>query len=276
MSDLIRSALIGLALVVTGAVPLHAQTAPWPEPGDRVRISSNEASGEFLVTELRSDGLVLQADSVSAGFDVPTASITGLEISRGRESRLRGIMAGGFGGGVVGAIFGLHCAQPHTTCSGGSSSSALIGAGIGALIGLVGWSGREIWQEVQLPGRLAAIPGGDASAVRGPGGSGSRDEITREQIGSLPDWDAYTIIQQFQPRWLRPRIVATIRTAQRAALTGDDPAIYPEVFQDELPFGSIDSLRQFLSVEIERIEFISALDATTLYGTGYMGGIRLT
>ena len=49
--------------------------------------------------------------------------------------------------------------------------------------------------------------------------------------------------------------------------------IYPEVFQNDLAYGPIESLRDFGVVEIERMEFIDALDATTLYGIGYMAGI---
>ena len=49
-------------------------------------------------------------------------------------------------------------------------------------------------------------------------------------------------------------------------------AVYPEIFRDELRYGPFGSLRDFRSVEIERIEFISALDATTRYDTGYMSG----
>ena len=63
------------------------------------------------------------------------------------------------------------------------------------------------------------------------------------------------------------------RHGAEAAAFGVDSAIYPEVFRDEFLWGSLDTLRQFRSDQIERIEFLNALDATTLYGTGYMGGI---
>ena len=177
MSDLIRASLIGLALVATGTVPLHAQTATWPEPGDRVRISSNEISGEFRVAGLRSDGLVLQADSVSTGFDIPTASLTRLEIIRGRKSRVAGFLGGGLFGGLAGGAFGAQCAQPHRPCPGWSAApSALIGAGLGALIGLfIAGRSDEIWREVRLPGRLPITPSTDRLALQ-PG----LDVITRE------------------------------------------------------------------------------------------------
>ena len=170
VSVLFRFASIGVALFALGAVPLQAQTEAWSEPGDRVRISSDEVSGEFMVREVRSDGLVLQSDSASAGLDLPTASLIGLEVSQGRESRLRGVLTGGFAGAVLGGVFGLQCVQPHATCPVGSSSVAvtLMGAGLGALIGLVASGGGEMWQEVRLPERLAVTPGredGDSAST---------------------------------------------------------------------------------------------------------------
>ncbi len=101
-----------------------------------------------------------------------------------------------------------------------------------------------------------------------PGEGGSRPQnITREEIASLSEGDAFSIIQQRRALWLRPRIVGTFRT------DASGRAVYPEIFVDGLWYGPFRTLRDFRSVDIERIEFISALDATTLYGTGYMGGI---
>ena len=120
-----------------------------------------------------------------------------------------------------------------------------------------------------LVGVFATV-GGCASG--GGGRGGSFDEITREQIAELSESDAYTIIQQFRSRWLRSRARVTFGSVADAG-AGGDPVIYPVIFQDDIRYGSIDALRDFQSPEIERIEYINALDATTLYGTGYMGGI---
>ncbi len=103
-------------------------------------------------------------------------------------------------------------------------------------------------------------------------GGGSPDEISREEIASLPDGDAYQIIQQLRPRWVRTRVTGTFGSVA-AAGDGGDGAIYAVVFVDDMRFGEIDSLRQIRSPEIERIEYINARDATTLYGTGYMAGV---
>ncbi len=109
-------------------------------------------------------------------------------------------------------------------------------------------------------------------AAPGEGGS-SPDNITREEIASLSEGDAFRIIQQRRALWLRPRIVATLSRTAGGDAGGDGGGIYPVIFMDGLRYGPFESLRDFRSVDIERIEFISALDATTLYGTGYMGGI---
>jgi outer membrane cobalamin receptor len=47
----------------------------------------------------------------------------------------------------------------------------------------------------------------------------------------------------------------------------------PEVFIDGSYYGPIDSLRNIPTTSVDNIEFIGASDATTLYGTGYMGGV---
>lgn len=92
----------------------------------------------------------------------------------------------------------------------------------------------------------------------------SRDEITRAQIERLADGSAFMIVQLLRPRWLAVRTQATPRNPEPA---------YAEVFVDQLYFGRLRSLEQISSSEIERIEYLGARDATTRYGTGYLGGI---
>ena len=99
---------------------------------------------------------------------------------------------------------------------------------------------------------LAVVGCGAARA-----GRGAPNVITREQIAVLPDYSAYDIIQRLQPRWLR---------SQTANFAGP---ITPAIYVDELP----GSLRGIRSLHIERIEYMNARDATTRYGTGFMGGL---
>ncbi len=111
---------------------------------------------------------------------------------------------------------------------------------------------------------LFAVLAGACSATGGTGGGGNPDLITREQIEMLPDGTAYTVIQRFRSSWLRARTQGSFGNAQPA---------YAVVFVDQMQYGDIDSLGRISSTEIETIEYISATDATTRYGTGYMGGI---
>jgi hypothetical protein len=102
------------------------------------------------------------------------------------------------------------------------------------------------------------------STTGGGGGGGNPDLITREQVDMLPDGTAFTVIQRFRSGWLRARTQATF---------GNSEPAYAVVFVDEMRYGEINSLGRISSTEIESIQYIGATDATTRYGTGYLGGI---
>ena len=114
---------------------------------------------------------------------------------------------------------------------------------------------------------FAALSGCSSSTYggeRGGSGRGSADLLTSEEILQRPDTDAFTIIQQLRPGWLRARPTSSF-----------DPAANndPYVFVDDSRYGPLNSLYQLRSANIEQIEFISATDATTRFGTGFPGGI---
>jgi hypothetical protein len=119
---------------------------------------------------------------------------------------------------------------------------------------------RARWSGLALLVLLAAA----CSATGGSSGGGNPDLITQEQIASVPDGTAFTIVQRFRSSWLRARTQATF---------GNTNPAYAEVFVDEMHYGDINALGRIASTEIESIQYISATDATTRYGTGYMGGI---
>jgi hypothetical protein len=87
--------------------------------------------------------------------------------------------------------------------------------------------------------------------------------ITREQINPEDD-NAYLIVRRVRPTWLRPRSQESISGA---------PPTFAQVFLDALQIGDANQLYTIAAAQIERIEYMSALDATTRYGTGYAGGV---
>ena len=150
--------LLALGVVATISAPLQAQRGRGSlGPGDRVRIASDEVSGEFSVVDVRPGVvLVLRADSVSEELNVPMASLSKLEVSLGRRSS-----------------------------SAGGSQGFLIGVGIGAGLGAVLGAGTK-----DASGLLAAffgLIGGAVGALRGVGSPGeSWEEIPLTQRASRP------------------------------------------------------------------------------------------
>ena len=111
---------------------------------------------------------------------------------------------------------------------------------------------------------LLALLTAACSSTGGSSGGGNPDLITREQVDMLPEGTAFTVIQRFRSSWLRARTQGSFGSTEPA---------YAMVFVDEMRYGDINSLTRISSTEIESIQYISATDATTRYGTGYMGGI---
>ena len=95
-------------------------------------------------------------------------------------------------------------------------------------------------------------------------GGGTNDLILRSEILQVPDRSAFTLIRLLRPRWLSARIQATPQNPTPA---------YAYIYVDNLQYGPIESLYDLSSNVIDRINFIGSLDATTLYGTGFMGGV---
>jgi len=99
---------------------------------------------------------------------------------------------------------------------------------------------------------------------RSSAGGGSSTQISRSEIVAVPDRSAYTLIRLLRPRWLTARIKAT---------PGNPTPAYAHVYLDQLSYGPLASLYDISSNTIDEIHYISTLDATTLYGTGYVGGV---
>ena len=92
---------------------------------------------------------------------------------------------------------------------------------------------------------------------------GSQDRITRAQLEALETMSAYDAIQRLRPTWLQSR--------GPTSLAGG-PTL-PQVHINDSRSRSLEELRTLPVTEVEMMEFRSASDATTLYGTGYPGGV---
>jgi len=125
-------------------------------------------------------------------------------------------------------------------------------------------TGARLLVQALLALGSVVIAGCATGAGGGGGGGRNPDVITAEEVASRVDSDGYELVQSVRPGWLRPRTTGTFSS---------QGPVMPEVFIDGSYYGPIDALRNVPTTSIDSIEFIGASDATTLYGTGYMGGV---
>jgi TonB-dependent Receptor Plug Domain len=92
----------------------------------------------------------------------------------------------------------------------------------------------------------------------------SRDTITAEDIDQLNVSTAMDVIQRLHPEFLRGR-------GRNSISAGD--AQYPVVYVDGVRAGELNVLRGIPAHDVRQIQFVSATDATTRYGTGHTGGV---
>ena len=89
------------------------------------------------------------------------------------------------------------------------------------------------------------------------------EEITGAKHQATNAWD---LIAQIRPTFLRSRGTTSFR---------DLTPVRAVVYLDGVYYGKIEALRNLPVDEIRQIEFISAGDATTRYGTDHLGGAIL-
>ena len=96
------------------------------------------------------------------------------------------------------------------------------------------------------------------------GGGGSRPagssttRIVRAELAELPEMDAFQAIERLRPRWLQSR-------------AGDSVQLYV----DGSRRSNVRDLQSMRINDVEQMEYMSASDATTRYGTGHAGGAVL-
>lgn len=99
------------------------------------------------------------------------------------------------------------------------------------------------------------------SSKKAPGRD--RNMISEEEIAGIDAMDAYDLIRMLRPYWLRGRGAKSFLNVQ---------ASYPMVYLNKARLGSIDSLREISASNITTIKFLSAGEATTLYGLNHASG----
>ena len=98
-----------------------------------------------------------------------------------------------------------------------------------------------------------------AGGGSGTGGSSSPNRIVIADLAGLDQYDVYQAIQRLRPRWLTSRGTSE-----------------PEVYIDGARrTGGLDQLRSMRSADVQQMEFMSATDASTRFGTGHTGGAIL-
>ena len=106
---------------------------------------------------------------------------------------------------------------------------------------------------------LAMALAGCASAGGGSSSGGNPNRIVAEELMELQQLDAYQAIQRLRSRWLTSR-------------GGSTPALFVNGARRG---GGLSDLRSIRASDVAEMEFLSASDATTRYGTNMDGGAIL-
>lgn len=111
---------------------------------------------------------------------------------------------------------------------------------------------------------LAAVvlSSGCAAGTQSGESGGSRNILTREQLMATQEGDLFSAVQQLRPQWLRARGAARI--------SGFVEVI---VYVDDIRRGGVGNLRSIRLEGVERVQFLSATEATTRWGTDVSGGV---
>jgi hypothetical protein len=115
---------------------------------------------------------------------------------------------------------------------------------------------------------LLVLAGCAAGGAAGTAGGSNPNVVSTEQLREI-DPEGLTVLQvieRLRPNWLRPRGTTGF---------GASSASIPRAVVDGVPFGEVSDLSGMSAREAETLEFVSASDATTRFGTGYPGGAVL-
>ena len=166
--------LLALLLIPLSFTSLTAQDTL--TAGDKVRVTTEQERIIGYWVALSENGLTLNTEERDSSLVLPLASLTKLEVSRGQKSGAgKGALIGagtGAAAGVVTAYVGCAVESSNFNCGNYTvltilafgAAGALVGAGIGALIGSQIKVDR--WQDVPLDRiRVSLTPSGGGLEV---------------------------------------------------------------------------------------------------------------
>jgi hypothetical protein len=148
--------LLGVVLAVTVPASLRAQSDRLSLPvGTRIRVQTTQETAPFTGTVWRitSDTLAVAVSSGNALLQLPTAHVTSIEVSDGRDRLGWGVRGAGIGvlaGGLLGAVTLGRDSQADLAAIAGFVAGAVVGAAGGALVGAI--VAPERWDRIHLSG----------------------------------------------------------------------------------------------------------------------------
>lgn len=118
---------------------------------------------------------------------------------------------------------------------------------------------RLIWVPLTCVGLVVGCASGGQSAS---GAGSDLASISQEELSELSNATVLAAVRRLRPRWLQAR------GSSSSSLGLPQVAVVLDGFNA----GGANVLGQLMVTEVERIEYLSASDATTRYGTGFAGG----
>jgi len=154
----------GMASDSAPPLPDEAPGLPVKE-GDRVRITAPSDTGIFIVRAVTRDTLTAQPLASTALVSFPVTSLRRLEVSRAadRDIEVPGrAREGALIGAGTGAVLGLVVAEPKWRAFAAAGGAAALGATGYAIGAVAGHIRGERWERVSLPTRvgISASPNG--------------------------------------------------------------------------------------------------------------------
>ena len=98
--------------------------------------------------------------------------------------------------------------------------------------------------------------------------------ITEEEIAALSgtEQNALAIVQRLRPGMLRPRGSSTSGQSSDGSTSMEATSVDIQVYLDNQKMGGTNTLADITLAQIREIRYLSASDATTLFGTGNASG----